>query len=145
MDCSDAAPGLVVAAAPNLVAVLSAGRPRRALAVPTAPDIRRVAVSTTAQVVAVARDTSIQLVDVATGNVVREWPTPSPAQRLTFSLDDRFLVTAHADNVARLWLLPGAGRPEDAGPAGTTEWRYDQEPISNDFYTLTDTVATTPM
>ncbi|MEP7025784.1 MAG: P-loop NTPase fold protein, partial [Actinomycetota bacterium] len=72
----------------------------------TAPGpVRRVGVSTGGDLLAVAHGDEITLVEPAKRTVIDQLQPASPVHRLTFSLDDRFLITADDDNAARLWDL----------------------------------------
>lgn len=65
----------------------------------------RVAINGSGSALAVAYESRIELVDPRNRDVIKRLVT-SQAKRLTFSFDDKFLISVHADNVARLWDLP---------------------------------------
>jgi KAP family P-loop domain len=147
MDCSA---DMIVAASGRSVSVVY---PAVDDVVYTAPEpVRRVALSTGGGLLAVAHQSAVTLIDPVTKDVIAELPTVSPVERLTFSLDDTLLVTAHGDNIAWVWPVPRpapAARPDEVGPdeaaapaaAGPDTVRYGQEPVGRDFYTLIDTAG----
>jgi KAP family P-loop domain/Clp amino terminal domain, pathogenicity island component len=100
-DCAD---DTVVTAGVNSLWVFS-GKTWREIADAAGEKIRRIALNSRGDTVAVAYGNRIRLVDLMAHSVLETLPLYSPAQRLTFSLDDAFLITAHEDNVARLWNL----------------------------------------
>jgi hypothetical protein len=67
--------------------------------------ITRIAISRAGTMVAVGSRLKISLVDLHSKLNLAALPVLSPVRRLTFSLDDRLLGTAHDDNVARIWNL----------------------------------------
>jgi KAP-like P-loop domain-containing protein len=111
----------------------------------TPQPVRRLALSTSGGLLAVAHKDAVMLIDMAAKVPVGRLPTDSPVVRLTFSLDDTFLITAHEDNMARVWEVPRIERPatkdEAAAPAEPDAVRYGQEPVGSDFYTLIDTAG----
>ncbi len=101
MDCSD---GCVVVASRDGVWVETANAGGRIIG-PAPVDIRRIAVNSTGTVIAVGYESWIEFADLVGGSSLRV-AAPSPVNRMTFSLDDRVLVTSHQDDMARLWYPP---------------------------------------
>jgi hypothetical protein len=137
MDCSA---GTIVAASGSVVSVLY---PEGVSGFYQAPEaVRRLALSTGGGLLAVAHLSTVTLIDMATKSVLAELPSDSPVERLTVSLDDMHLVTAHHDNRARVWPLPATTPVSVPEPAATPDAvRYGQEPVGRDFYTLIDTAG----
>jgi hypothetical protein len=141
MDCSA---DLIVTASGRSVSVVWPAPDGAAYIAPE--PVRRLAL-TGSGLLAAAHDSAVTLITAATKDVVAEFPAASPVVRLNVSLDDRLLVTAHADGVARVWELPAppaTAGPEPDAPAETAEpdaVRYEREPVGRDFYTLVDTAG----
>lgn len=110
MDCSV---GLVVAAWGDTARLVHPGTVPRE--VWTAPgEIRRVALSGDGTMLAVAYDGGLAIVGLGERSGERwQQAMTSYVTRLTFRLDDQVLVTAHEDNLVRLWDL--ASLPELTG------------------------------
>lgn len=107
MDCSAR---LVVAASGRTVFAAWDENGSDRVPVYTAPGlVRRIALSTGGESVAVAHEHGFTIVDLASGDIRLDRRTESPINRLTFRLDDNVLITAHADNDARLWDVSPIG------------------------------------
>jgi hypothetical protein len=107
MDCSET---MIVAASESSVTVVYG--PGQGVVSTTRDKIHRIALNSSNSVLAVAHESGVILVDPVRRSFIEEIPTSSPVERLAFSLGDRYLVTAHADNVARIWDVQS---DEDSG------------------------------
>ena len=99
LGCSE---DVIVAARQDQLDVLSGAAPGP---IYVTPSIRRIAVASAGDLVAVSADWGLSVFDLVNRENVTPLPVKSPARRLTFSLDDRVLGSAHEDNLARIWDL----------------------------------------
>jgi hypothetical protein len=95
----------VLVAAGNTVSAVHIGDDQQNV-IFTGPDpVRQMALSTAGDVLAVTQPGRVDLLDLQTSATVDQILVSSPVEQLTFSLYDKFLITAHEDGTARLWDL----------------------------------------
>lgn len=70
------------------------------------------------QVVSGSADKTVRIWTVASGEVVRQFETPSPIHDLCLSLDGKQIITAHEDALIRVWTVAA---PEPAPAEGEAE------------------------
>jgi hypothetical protein len=100
--------------------------------------VQEMALSTAGDVLAVAQGSRIDLLDLQTTATVDQINSSSAVERLNFSLDDRFLITAHEDNTARLWDLTLVADSSSGSGSGAPDWFSQLSPASHSALAYAD-------